>query len=200
MPGEAACPRRPVCSSGPKRGADAAPSQLGSAAGRHRGSPGPPPRPEPGACGCWPRPRALWGRASGAGRGQRPAQGQSPHQPFPSVPCRSLQLAEDRSRAAEHLRLTLPYLRSAQEPLREAAVRFMGMAGRYLTGQQPEFHIICSALQDMTDDSSPAISCLALQALYILLAVRSVPSSRVQRMRDQLRRLWKWRPFLCGRG
>ncbi|XP_074400278.1 uncharacterized protein LOC141729465 [Zonotrichia albicollis] len=109
-------------------------------------------------------------------------------------------LAEDRSRAAEHLRLALPYLRSAQEPLREAAVRFMGMAGRYLTGQQPEFRIICSALQDMTDDSSPAISCLALQALYILLAVRSVPSSRVQRMRDQLRRLWKWRPFLCGRG
>ncbi|KAL9822831.1 uncharacterized protein GJ701_016139 [Geothlypis trichas] len=90
-------------------------------------------------------------------------------------------LAEDRSRAAEHLRLALPYLQSAQEPLREAAVRFM-------------------AFQDMTDDTSPAVSCLALQALYILLAVQSIPSSRLQKMRDRLRRLWKSRPFLCGRG
>ncbi|CAN8174076.1 unnamed protein product, partial [Coccothraustes coccothraustes] len=79
-------------------------------------------------------------------------------------------LAEDRSRAAEHLRRALPYLQSPQEPLREAAVRFIGIAGRYLTGQQPEFRIICMALQDMTEDTSPAISCLALQALYINLA------------------------------
>ncbi|XP_066427155.1 maestro heat-like repeat-containing protein family member 7 [Molothrus aeneus] len=109
-------------------------------------------------------------------------------------------LAEDRSRAAEQLRLALPYVRSAQEPLREAAVRFMGMAGRFLTGQQPHFRIICRALQDMTDDTSPAISCLALQALYILLALQSVPCSRLQKMRDQLRRLWHSRPLLCGRG
>ncbi|XP_056372208.1 uncharacterized protein LOC130266983, partial [Oenanthe melanoleuca] len=38
-------------------------------------------------------------------------------------------LAEDRSRAAEHLRQALPYLESPQEPLREAAVRFMGEPG-----------------------------------------------------------------------
>ncbi|XP_077047200.1 uncharacterized protein LOC143695874 [Agelaius phoeniceus] len=172
-------------------------------------------------------------------------------------------LAEDRSRAAEQLRLALPYVRSAQEPLREAAVRFMGMAGRFLTGQQPHFRIICRGecgpralaggcrwhlrslarpptaplparpkmptaqtpcrrlgdipgqqlparpsclllppgpLLDMTDDTSPAISCLALQALYILLALQSVPCSRLQKMRDQLRRLWHSRPLLCGRG
>ncbi|XP_059716714.1 uncharacterized protein LOC132334630 [Haemorhous mexicanus] len=35
-------------------------------------------------------------------------------------------LGEDRSRAAERLRQALPYLRSPQEPLREAAVRFIG--------------------------------------------------------------------------
>ncbi|XP_037998627.1 translation initiation factor IF-2-like isoform X3 [Motacilla alba alba] len=35
-------------------------------------------------------------------------------------------LAEDRSRAAEHLRRALRYLESPQEPLREAAIRFMG--------------------------------------------------------------------------
>ncbi|XP_056354441.1 uncharacterized protein LOC130256654 [Oenanthe melanoleuca] len=38
-------------------------------------------------------------------------------------------LAEDRSRAAEHLRQALPYLQSPQEPLREAAVRFTGEPG-----------------------------------------------------------------------
>ncbi|XP_053803974.1 uncharacterized protein LOC128790906 [Vidua chalybeata] len=109
-------------------------------------------------------------------------------------------LAEDRSRAAEHLRLALPYLQSPQEPLREAAVRFIGLAGRYLRGKQQEFWIICRALQDMMDDISPAISCLALQTLYINLAVQSIPSSRPRDMHDQLRRLWRSWPFLrrCG--
>ncbi|XP_063275813.1 uncharacterized protein LOC134562368 isoform X1 [Prinia subflava] len=35
-------------------------------------------------------------------------------------------LAEDRSRAAEHLRRALPYLQNPQEPLRAAAIRFLG--------------------------------------------------------------------------
>ncbi|CAN8177374.1 unnamed protein product [Coccothraustes coccothraustes] len=35
-------------------------------------------------------------------------------------------LAEDRSRAAEHLHRALRYLQSPQEPLQEAAIRFMG--------------------------------------------------------------------------
>ncbi|CAN8173907.1 unnamed protein product, partial [Coccothraustes coccothraustes] len=62
---------------------------------------------------------------AGAGRRQRPAKGLSPHQPL--LPCRrSPQLAEDRSRAAEHLRRALRYLQSPQEPLREAAIRIMG--------------------------------------------------------------------------
>uniref|UniRef100_A0A803WAW2 Uncharacterized protein n=1 Tax=Ficedula albicollis TaxID=59894 RepID=A0A803WAW2_FICAL len=55
-------------------------------------------------------------------------------------------LAEDRSRAAEHLRQALPYLDSPQEPLREAAVRFMGMAGRYLMGQKEELQLISEGL------------------------------------------------------
>ncbi|XP_056371700.1 maestro heat-like repeat-containing protein family member 7 [Oenanthe melanoleuca] len=65
-------------------------------------------------------------------------------------------LAEDRSRAAEHLRQALPYLRSPQEPLRDAAIRFIGMAGWCLRGQEEELQIICEALEYMADDSSPA--------------------------------------------
>ncbi|XP_027766033.1 maestro heat-like repeat-containing protein family member 6, partial [Empidonax traillii] len=41
-------------------------------------------------------------------------------------------LRKDKSRVAEYLRQALPYLESPQEPLREAAVRFIGMAGRFL--------------------------------------------------------------------
>ncbi|XP_056369493.1 maestro heat-like repeat-containing protein family member 7 [Oenanthe melanoleuca] len=109
-------------------------------------------------------------------------------------------LAQDRDRAAEHLRQALPYLRSPQEPLREAAVRFLGLAGRFLREQQRELQLMSRALQDMADDISPAISCLALQTLYINMAVQSIPSSRLDRLRDGFRRLWKSRPSLGGRG
>ncbi|TRZ12482.1 hypothetical protein HGM15179_014631 [Zosterops borbonicus] len=62
-------------------------------------------------------------------------------EPAPSLPsCRSLQLAEDRSRAAEHLHQALPYLENSQEPLREAATRFIG---RYLKRQPEELELIC---------------------------------------------------------
>ncbi|XP_056368972.1 maestro heat-like repeat-containing protein family member 6 [Oenanthe melanoleuca] len=63
-------------------------------------------------------------------------------------------LAEDRSRAAEHLRQALPYLESPQEPLREAAVRFMGMAGQYLMGQKEELQLICEGLDAPRDNTS----------------------------------------------
>ncbi|RMC18269.1 hypothetical protein DUI87_04151 [Hirundo rustica rustica] len=63
-------------------------------------------------------------------------------------------LQENRSRAAELLRQALPYLESPQEPLREAAIRFI-------------------ALEHLTDDISTAVSDLALQTLYVLRALQS---------------------------
>ncbi|XP_053803049.1 maestro heat-like repeat-containing protein family member 6 isoform X2 [Vidua chalybeata] len=65
-------------------------------------------------------------------------------------------LAEDRSRAAEHLRRARPYLQSPQEPLREVAVRFMGMAERSLRGQQGKLHALSQALQALWRDDSPS--------------------------------------------
>ncbi|XP_056351733.1 maestro heat-like repeat-containing protein family member 6 [Oenanthe melanoleuca] len=67
-------------------------------------------------------------------------------------------LAEDRSRAAEHLRQALPYLESPQEPLREGASRFMEIARRYFRRQQGETQLICKAPQVQTQDSSPSCS------------------------------------------
>ncbi|XP_056371325.1 uncharacterized protein LOC130266022 [Oenanthe melanoleuca] len=109
-------------------------------------------------------------------------------------------LAEDRSRAAEHLRQALPYLQSPQEPLRVAAVRFMGMAGQCLRGQQEELQIICEALEDMADDASFAVRSLAIQTSHVLRAVERPPISMFQRLRDQLCRAWETRPHLSGLG
>ncbi|XP_056352588.1 maestro heat-like repeat-containing protein family member 6 [Oenanthe melanoleuca] len=65
-------------------------------------------------------------------------------------------LAEDRSRAAEHLRQALRYLRSPQEPLREAAVRFMGMAKRYLREHREDLQVLSEAIQAPRKDTSPS--------------------------------------------
>uniref|UniRef100_A0A674H222 Maestro heat-like repeat-containing protein family member 6 n=1 Tax=Taeniopygia guttata TaxID=59729 RepID=A0A674H222_TAEGU len=75
-------------------------------------------------------------------------------------------LAEDSSSAAEHLRRALPYLQSPQEPLREAAVRFMGMAGRYLKGQPAELHLLTQALEAMSEDDSPSSTNLEIQEIF----------------------------------
>nr|XP_041573833.1 maestro heat-like repeat-containing protein family member 6 isoform X1 [Taeniopygia guttata] len=75
-------------------------------------------------------------------------------------------LAEDSSSAAEHLRRALPYLQSPQEPLREAAVRFMGMAGRYLKGQPVELHVLTQALEAMSEDDSPSSTNLEIQEIF----------------------------------
>ncbi|KAL2302044.1 hypothetical protein Nmel_009451 [Mimus melanotis] len=107
-------------------------------------------------------------------------------------------LAEDRSRAAEHLRRALPYLQSPQEPLRQAAIRFMGMAGQYLREQQDELQLIYRALEYLTEDISIAVSDLALQTLYVLRALQGRRYSIFQRLQDQLRRAWRTRPRLSS--
>ncbi|XP_051647024.1 maestro heat-like repeat-containing protein family member 6 [Manacus candei] len=80
-------------------------------------------------------------------------------------------LKTDRSRVAKYVDQALPYLWSPQQPLREAAVKFMGMAGRYLKGQREELQIVIDALQATTDDSSPTVSNLALKNINFLRAL-----------------------------
>ncbi|CAN8175198.1 unnamed protein product [Coccothraustes coccothraustes] len=94
---------------------------------------------------------------------------------------RVAELAEDRSRAAEHLGQALRYLQSPQEPLREAAIRFM-------------------ALEDQTNDVSLAVASLAIQTLCILKSGHPAPISVFQRLQHHLRRAWKTRPRLSQLG
>ncbi|XP_064256665.1 uncharacterized protein LOC135287232 [Passer domesticus] len=90
-------------------------------------------------------------------------------------------LAEDRSRAAEHLHRALPYLRNPQESLRAAAIRF-------------------TALEHLAEDISSAVSDAALQTLDVLRAVQSKRYSVFQRLQDQLCRAWRTQPHLSGLG
>ncbi|XP_039238734.1 uncharacterized protein LOC113995234 isoform X2 [Pipra filicauda] len=107
-------------------------------------------------------------------------------------------LKKDRSRVAKYVHQALPYLWSPQQPLREAAVKFMGIAGRYLRGQYQELQLIIDALQAMTDDSSPTVSKLALEIISFVGAVQRAPYPRFQQLQDQLCRAWSTRPSVWG--
>nr|XP_041568779.1 uncharacterized protein LOC116807187 isoform X3 [Taeniopygia guttata] len=109
-------------------------------------------------------------------------------------------LAEDSSSVAEHLRRALPYLQSPQEPLREAAVRFMGTAGRYLRGRKEELQLISEALEGMANDISVPVRSLAVQTLYVLQEAERAPYSIFDNLHDRLCRAWRRRPRLSGLG
>ncbi|XP_074404987.1 uncharacterized protein LOC141730493 [Zonotrichia albicollis] len=109
-------------------------------------------------------------------------------------------LAEDRRRAAEYLHQALRYLRSPQEPLREAAVRFMGIAGRHLRRQQQELQLICTALEEMANDISLSLRSLALQTLHILREEATVRYPILENLEDRLRRAWKTGLHVSGLG
>ncbi|XP_027529024.1 maestro heat-like repeat-containing protein family member 6, partial [Neopelma chrysocephalum] len=107
-------------------------------------------------------------------------------------------LKGDRSQVTKYVRQALPYLRSPQQPLREAAIKFMGIAGGYLRGQYRELQFIIDTLQAMRDDRSPAVANLALENINFVTAVQRAPAprSRFQQLQNQLRRAWNSRPSL----
>ncbi|XP_017675804.1 PREDICTED: maestro heat-like repeat-containing protein family member 6 isoform X2 [Lepidothrix coronata] len=95
-------------------------------------------------------------------------------QPFRFCDCL---MEKDMSQRGEHLHQALPYLQSPQEPLREAAVRFMGVAGWHMREQQQDLWPILKALTAMSDDDCPSVSNMraALMATYSR-AMRTPPA------------------------
>ncbi|XP_051628073.1 maestro heat-like repeat-containing protein family member 6 isoform X12 [Manacus candei] len=67
-------------------------------------------------------------------------------------------MEKDVTRRGEHLQQALPYLQSPQEPLREAAVRFMGVAGWHMREWQQDLWPILKGLTAMSDDDCPSVS------------------------------------------
>ncbi|XP_050191540.1 maestro heat-like repeat-containing protein family member 7 [Myiozetetes cayanensis] len=68
---------------------------------------------------------------------------------------------KDMSRRDEHLHRALPYLQSPQQPLRELAVRFMGVAAWHMKDLQP----IMMALQVINEDDCPSYSTMRTAVL-----------------------------------
>ncbi|XP_048145893.1 uncharacterized protein LOC125318968 isoform X2 [Corvus hawaiiensis] len=83
-------------------------------------------------------------------------------------------LAKDSSRAEQFVWDSQPYLRSPQAPMREAALRFIGLAARHLTEQSED--TVAEVLWELdrlqTGDKDPAICSLAAQTSLVLKSPR----------------------------
>ncbi|XP_061871666.1 maestro heat-like repeat family member 5 isoform X2 [Colius striatus] len=94
------------------------------------------------------------------------------------------------SRAVQYVQQALWCLYSPQQPVREAAVRFLGIAGQHLRGQEKELQLIHRALQLVTDDVNLSVANLAVQTQLSLRAAEEAASSRPS-LRERLCRAWR---------
>ncbi|XP_068777645.1 uncharacterized protein [Struthio camelus] len=85
-------------------------------------------------------------------------------------------LLRDRSRAEQHLCLSLPYLENPDASLREAAVRFI-------------------ALQPLENDAEPLVRCLVSQTIMNLRVPRRAARFHLGALCPWLQRAWvRWHP------
>ncbi|KAM6387490.1 maestro heat-like repeat-containing protein family member 7 [Pluvialis apricaria] len=97
-------------------------------------------------------------------------------------------LMQDRRRAEEYMKQSLPYLKNAQPVLRVAAIRFIGLGARPLRDRnEKKLQDICNALKPLVNDADPSVESLATQTLLILGAPRRQPTSG-----------WSLRTLCCG--
>ncbi|XP_061876129.1 uncharacterized protein LOC133629477 isoform X2 [Colius striatus] len=95
------------------------------------------------------------------------------------------------SRASRYVQQALWCLQSRKPSVQEAAVRFMGLAGQRLKGQQKELQVIHEALQSMPNDISSSLENLIAETRLILRAVDGTASSRPSLL-AWLRRAWSF--------
>nr|XP_047912368.1 uncharacterized protein LOC125181574 isoform X4 [Anser cygnoides] len=101
-------------------------------------------------------------------------------------------LLRHSSRVDDYLCQSLPYLWSPQEPLQEAAVRFIGLAGQHLVdGREEKLKNIIEALRSTEGYSSPSVSSLVAETILVL---RAPSEFSLQALRYRLRRVWERRP------
>ncbi|XP_074666032.1 uncharacterized protein LOC141916941 isoform X2 [Strix aluco] len=88
-------------------------------------------------------------------------------------------ITHKRNSADEYLLQSLLYVENPQASVREAAVRFMGLAARRrrILRLEKLWEICQSALQSLENDAEHSIRCLAAQTVLILTAVKQKPRS-----------------------
>ncbi|XP_040398461.1 uncharacterized protein LOC121062495 [Cygnus olor] len=88
-------------------------------------------------------------------------------------------LVQDKRMVEEYLQQSLPYLQHTQVTLREAAVRFIGLAAQHCKDQsERKIHEICSVLQPLQNDEELSVVSLTTQTIFILRCPRMQPTSR----------------------
>ncbi|CAM4318177.1 unnamed protein product [Lepidochelys olivacea] len=83
------------------------------------------------------------------------------------------QVACYKGRAETFLCQTMAFLKNPQAPIREEAIRFLGLTARQLDQQsQEKLEAICNVLKGLQQDTKSSIRCLALQTMLILNAFK----------------------------
>ncbi|XP_074786966.1 maestro heat-like repeat-containing protein family member 7 [Athene noctua] len=86
-------------------------------------------------------------------------------------------ITHKRNSVDEYLRQSLPYVENPQATVREAAVRFIGLAARHQRILRLEkLWDICHTLQSLGKDAEFSIRSLAAQTVLILTALKQKPS------------------------
>ncbi|XP_068779248.1 maestro heat-like repeat-containing protein family member 7 [Struthio camelus] len=96
--------------------------------------------------------------------------------------------------ASEYVSCSCRYLEDPRAPLREQAVRFIGLAGQLLDWREEKLEEMCSLLQRLDNDSSPTVRCLGISTIFILQAPRKASPSgfTIRALCARLRRAWQW--------
>ncbi|CAM4671526.1 unnamed protein product [Lepidochelys olivacea] len=78
-----------------------------------------------------------------------------------------------KERAETFLCQAMAFVENPQAPIREAAMRFLGLTARQLDQQsQEKLEAICNVLKGFHQDSKSSVRCLALQTMLILKACK----------------------------
>ncbi|CAM4620005.1 unnamed protein product [Lepidochelys kempii] len=94
-----------------------------------------------------------------------------------------------KGRAETFLCQAMAFVENPQAPIREAAIRFLGLTARQLDQQsQEKLEAICNVLKGFQQDSKSSVRCLALQTMLILKACKKHRPARTS-LRTLLHRM-----------
>ncbi|CAM4671518.1 unnamed protein product [Lepidochelys olivacea] len=94
-----------------------------------------------------------------------------------------------KERAETFLCQAMAFVENPQAPIREAAIRFLGLTARQLDQQsQEKLEAICNVLKGFQQDSKSSVRCLALQTMLILKACKKHRPARAS-LRTLLHRM-----------